>query len=604
MSSSSSDYSTLVEEVRPSFLRARDPSVDRCSRPRPERQVRLFHEITEEGQAELNSDADISSSYEDLSTPLCEASSELCTDSNAALVYLRLRPVPHISSSYTISEAGNVLIAGPSNDTTSTSNNKNKMEQHYSFSSVFDSTVKQDEIYRICIAPRIESTDNFTVLTYGTSGSGKTFTLLGTPSNPGIVPRAVENVFRMNASNIYPQPAMKLEKANPCILADDALAREESIRQTLLDCCAGLNADYELLEKTIETEHDFKTMVQEEVSVFIWISFVEIYNELVFDLLAPPPTQTKTSQQMTAQQRKGLKIVINDGKVFIPGLTTVYVKSSAETLKLLQWGLQRVSYASTSINANSSRSHCIFFIDVIKYYSSGVVVDTSCKFCDLAGSERLNKTRNIGSRLTEAKGINTSLMTLGRCLDAANNNKKLKTKGQVIPVRESKLTMLLQAALLGKEKLTMIVNVTPTDTFYEENMNVLRFSAIAKNITFKQPAKAVNKSRYSFVVEKAKSYAEEVIFLRSEVERLNSELHYRLIEQERNLRKELVESFQKKLAEKERDHEQSLKQERELQQRLHDLKIASLKRQYENQLEDLREQYEEEETEKKRRTLE
>lgn len=102
-------------------------------------------------------------------------------------------------------------------------------------------------------------------------------------------------------------------------------------------------------------------------------------------------------------------------------------------------------------------------------------------------------------------------MTLGRCLDVANNNKKLKTKGQVIPVRESKLTMLLQTALLGKEKLTMIVNVTPMDTFYEENLNVLRFSAIAKNITFKQPSKSVNKSRYSFVVEKAKSAAEEII---------------------------------------------------------------------------------------------
>ena len=136
---------------------------------------------------------------------------------------------------------------------------------------------------------------------------------------------------------------------------------------------------------------------------------------------------------------------------------------------------------------------------------------TSYKFCDLAGSERLSKTRNIGSRLNEAKGINTSLMTLGRCLDVANNNKKLKTKAQVIPVRDSKLTMLLQTALLGKEKLTMIVNVTPMDTFYEENMNVLRFSAIAKNITFKQPPKPVNKSRYSFVVEKANSAAEEII---------------------------------------------------------------------------------------------
>ncbi|XP_039957422.1 kinesin-like protein subito [Bactrocera neohumeralis] len=608
MSNSLSDHSSLgsmCEEVRPSFLRARDPSVDRCFRPRPDRQVRLFDEIKEEGQTEYSSDADVSSSYEDISVPLSEASSDLSTDSNAALVYLRLKPVTQISTSYTISTAGNVLVTGPPNDASTTSNNKSKIEQHYSFSAVFDSAVKQDEVYRICVAPRIENqTDSFTVLTYGTSGSGKTFTLLGTPSKPGIVPRAVENIFRMNASNIYPQPALKLEKGCACILDDEALAREENMRQTLLESCVGLNADHELLEKTIKSEHDFQTIVQDEVSVFIWISFVEIYNELVFDLLAPPSQQPKTSQQMAPPQRKGLKIVTNDGKVFIQGLTSVYVKSCSESLKLLHWGLQHVSYASTSINANSSRSHCIFFIDIIKYYSTGVVVDTSYKFCDLAGSERLSKTRNVGSRLNEAKGINTSLMTLGRCLDAANNNKKLKTKGQVIPVRESKLTMLLQSALLGKEKLTMIVNVTPMDTFYEENMNVLRFSAIAKNITFKQPPKPVNKSRYSFVVEKAKSAAEENIFLRSEVERLQSEMQYRLLEQERILRKELVESFEKKLEEKQKDHEQSLKHELQMQQRLHDLKIASLKRQYENQIEDLRDQLEEEETEKKRRTLE
>uniref|UniRef100_W8BZL4 Kinesin-like protein subito n=1 Tax=Ceratitis capitata TaxID=7213 RepID=W8BZL4_CERCA len=608
MSNSLSEQSSLgsvCEEVRPSFLRARDPSVDRCFRPRPDRQVRLFDEIQEEGQTDYNSDADVSSSSEDVSTALSEASNDTTTDSNAALVYLRLKPVTNISTSYTITPKGNVLTVGPSNDASSTSNNKNKMEQHYSFSAVFESNVKQDEVYRICIAPRIENqTDSFTVLTYGTSGSGKTFTLLGTPNHPGIVPRAVENIFRMNASNIYPQPALKLEKGTACILDDDALAREEHMRQTLLESCVGMNADHELLEKTIKAEHDFQTIVQDEVSVFIWISFVEIYNELVFDLLSPPSQHSKLSQQMAPQPRKSLKVATNDGKVFIQGLTSVYVKSCSESLKLLHWGLQHVSYASTSINSNSSRSHCIFFIDVIKYYSSGVVVDTSYKFCDLAGSERLSKTRNIGSRLTEAKGINTSLMTLGRCLDAANNNKKLKTKSQVIPVRESKLTMLLQAALLGKEKLTMIVNVTPTDLFYEENMNVLRFSAIAKNITFKQPVKPVNKSRYSFVVEKAKSAAEEIIFLRSEVERLTSEMQYRLLEQERLLRQELVGSFEQKLAEKQKDYELTLKRELQIQQRIHDTQIESLKRQYENKIEDLREQYEEEEIERKRRTLE
>lgn len=91
---------------------------------------------------------------------------------------------------------------------------------------------------------------------------------------------------------------------------------------------------------------------------------------------------------------------------------------------------------------------------------------------------------------------------LGRCLDAANANTR-KKNADVIPVRESKLTMLLQSALLGKEKLAMIVNVMPTDKFYDENLHVLGFSSIAKNIIYKQPIIKTNKSRYSLILSHA-----------------------------------------------------------------------------------------------------
>ena len=89
-------------------------------------------------------------------------------------------------------------------------------------------------------------------------------------------------------------------------------------------------------------------------------------------------------------------------------------------------------------------------------------------------------------------------MVLGRCLDAANNARK--TSKDIIPFRESKLTLLLQSALLGKEKLSMIVNVTPTDKYYEENLNVLHFALIAKNIIYKKPKVQNNHSRYLLII--------------------------------------------------------------------------------------------------------
>lgn len=116
------------------------------------------------------------------------------------------------------------------------------------------------------------------------------------------------------------------------------------------------------------------------------------------------------------------------------------------------------------------------------------VAKVSFKFCDLAGSERQYKTNNnTGNGLKEAQSINSSLTVLGRCLKAATvNNERNKNKKQTtnIPFRESKLTLLLQAALQGKEKLIMIANVTPTDTYFEENMNVLNFASITRNILY------------------------------------------------------------------------------------------------------------------------
>lgn len=117
-------------------------------------------------------------------------------------------------------------------------------------------------------------------------------------------------------------------------------------------------------------------------------------------------------------------------------------------------------------------------------------------FCDLAGSERLKKTLNVGERLKEAQNINTSLLVLGRCLKTiyesqCSTNKKIESIG---PFRESKLTRLFQRALSGKEQISMIVNVNPVPNLYVETQNVLNFSAIAKKIVI-EPIETVKRRR-------------------------------------------------------------------------------------------------------------
>jgi len=124
-------------------------------------------------------------------------------------------------------------------------------------------------------------------------------------------------------------------------------------------------------------------------------------------------------------------------------------------------------------------------------------------FCDLAGSERLKKTLNIGDRLKEAQNINTSLLVLGRCLKSIHEGQLTRTKTDTVgPFRESKLTRLFQRALSGKEHLALIVNVNPLPNLYVETQNVLNFAAIAKRIVIerKKQIQKKLKSRFSQIV--------------------------------------------------------------------------------------------------------
>lgn len=222
---------------------------------------------------------------------------------------------------------------------------------------------------------------------------------------------------------------------------------------------------------------------------------MEVYNEKVVDLLAITNRQTL----------RPLKIISNSGNAYIKGLQSIFVSSIEDAIEVLQFGLRRVRYSETGINSNSSRSHTIFTLTIISSEAFNFTYSTY-KFCDLAGAERVKKTHNTGERLKEAQIINSSLLVLGRCLDTVHQNQKIKNEKQkeIVPVRESKLTLLLQSSLLGKERFVMFVNLLPSIEFYEENLNVLNFAATAKKI-IQRPAVMVQKrcTRYSLFMKHA-----------------------------------------------------------------------------------------------------
>ncbi|KAJ3255516.1 Kinesin-like protein kif9 [Boothiomyces macroporosus] len=243
-----------------------------------------------------------------------------------------------------------------------------------------------------------------TVLAYGQTGAGKTFTMTGASENykhRGIIPRAITHLFRE---------------------IDDQVNLAFTVR----------------------------------------ISYMEIYNEQIIDLLATLNEDNTFSNDM-------LTVVEDKNR-----LTVKIANNEEEALNLLFEGETNRSIAEHQLNRNSSRSHCIFTIHVesrSRVESSEKVLTAKLNLVDLAGSERLSKTETNGVTLKEAMFINRSLTYLEQVIIALADKKR-----EHIPFRQSKMTHVLRDALGGNCNTLMIANIWGQKEHIEETISTLRFA--------------------------------------------------------------------------------------------------------------------------------
>lgn len=194
----------------------------------------------------------------------------------------------------------------------------------------------------------------------------------------------------------------------------------------------------------------------------LWISYLEIYREKVYDLLTSNPA----IQDLSIREDTNHNIVI-------PGLAQVPVRTLEEFDRLWERGVRNRRTAATRLNAHSSRSHACLTIGVP---SSGGTGSTKLHLIDLAGSEDNRRTANVGDRLAESGAINRSLFVLSQVVDALN------TGNPRIPYRDSKLTRLLQDSLGGRALALMIANVAPSEASSYETLRTLTFAANARKV--------------------------------------------------------------------------------------------------------------------------
>eukprot|EP00873_Tetraselmis_striata_P027299 jgi/Tetstr1/447563/TSEL_034942.t1 len=309
--------------------------------------------------------------------------------------------------------------------------------QSYTFSQVFGPDTDQDEYFQATTAPMVvelaHSQTPFAsvIMAYGITASGKTHTIQGVASNPGVLPRALDLLFKAK---------------------------------------------------------DGSTAVD--------VSHYEVYNEQVYDLLgqgAGGRAQVKVKENAT-------------GHIFIAGLSKERVSTTEEALGVLHRGSRHRQRAGTALNQQSSRSHTIFTISLTRagdQHRAAVPEGADpgeegrlgqLSFVDLAGAERANRTGNAGKRLKESVSINSSLMTLGRCMEALRwNQRHPEAEPKLVPYRESKVTHIFRDVLHGWGRLVLSVCVSPAAADYDETHRVLKYAQLATQISQLSRAEAPNR---------------------------------------------------------------------------------------------------------------
>ncbi|XP_017958968.1 kinesin-like protein KIF13A isoform X1 [Drosophila navojoa] len=338
---------------------------------------------------------------------------------------------------------------------------------------------------------------NACIFAYGQTGSGKSYTMMGSQENKGIIPRLCDKLFSAIANKSTPELMYKVE-----------------------------------------------------------VSYMEIYNEKVHDLLDPKPN--KQSLKVREHNVMG---------PYVDGLSQLAVTSYQDIDNLMTEGNKSRTVAATNMNAESSRSHAVFSVvltQILTDQTTGVSGEkvSRMSLVDLAGSERAVKTGAVGDRLKEGSNINKSLTTLGLVISklADQTNGKKGGNDKFVPYRDSVLTWLLKDNLGGNSKTVMVATISPSADNYEETLSTLRYADRAKRIVNHA---VVNEDPNARIIRE----------LRHEVETLRSMLKHatgspvgdvqdKLAESE-NLMKQISQTWEEKLVKTERiqnERQQALEQ--------------------------------------------
>ncbi|KAM3086934.1 hypothetical protein ACMFMG_001052 [Clarireedia jacksonii] len=295
---------------------------------------------------------------------------------------------------------------------------------YWSFDKNDPSYAGQDNLHEDLGKPLLDNAFqgyNNCIFAYGQTGSGKSYSMMGYGKDAGVIPKICQDMF----------------------------------------------------ERIGELQQD------KNLKCTVEVSYLEIYNERVRDLLNP---STKGNLKVREHPSTG---------PYVEDLAKLVVGSFNEIENLMDEGNKARTVAATNMNETSSRSHAVFTLTLTQKrldVETKMAMEKVAKISlvDLAGSERANSTGATGARLKEGAEINRSLSTLGRVIaalaDLSDGKKKKVGKGNQVPYRDSVLTWLLKDSLGGNSMTAMIAAISPADINFDETLSTLRYADSAKRI--------------------------------------------------------------------------------------------------------------------------
>ncbi|XP_028629638.1 kinesin-like protein KIF14 isoform X1 [Grammomys surdaster] len=354
----------------------------------------------------------------------------------------------------------------------------------WSFDECHPSYASQTTVYETLAAPLLDGAFegyNTCLFAYGQTGSGKSYTMMGLNEEPGIIPRFCEDLFAQIAK-----------------------------KQT------------------------------SEISYHLEMSFFEVYNEKIHDLLVCKGENGQRKQPLRVREHPV-------SGPYVEGLSMNVVSSYSDIESWLQLGNKQRATAATGMNDKSSRSHSVFTLvmtqtktELVEGEEHDHRITSRINLIDLAGSERCSTAHLSGERLKEGVSINKSLLTLGKVISALSE--QASGKRVFIPYRESTLTWLLKESLGGNSKTAMIATISPAASNIEETLSTLRYATQARLIV--NIAK-VNEDMNAKLIRELKAEIEKLKAAQRNNWNIDPE-RYRLCRQE-------IASLRMKLHQQERD---------------------------------------------------